>query len=71
MRYIAIKHQRIAHWEAGEPVSEESYDSIEHIADCIFYTDLRLDTDFEIVTFMQRVIARRTQTDKYVDLNDF
>merc|ERR1711954_71527 len=74
-RYIAIQHQCIAHWEAGEPVSEENYDSIEHIADCRFYSDLkqdlRLDTDFGIVTFMQRVIARRTQTDKYVDFNDF
>ena len=74
-RYIAIQHQCIAHWEAGEPVSEENYDTIQHIADCIFYSDLkqdlRLDTDLGIVTFMQRVISRRTSTDKYVDMIDF
>ena len=74
-RYIAIQHQCIAHREAGEPVSEETYDTEEHIADCIFYSDLKqdlaLDTDLGITIFFQWVIARRTNNEKYVDTNDF
>ena len=46
-RYIAIQHQCIAHREAGEPVSEETYDTEQHIADCIFYSDLKQDLALE------------------------
>ena len=72
-RYREIGYQCVACREAGEPVSQETQDTEEHLITCRFYSDLRedidLETDLGIVKYFQRVISRRTETEKYVEDN--
>ena len=46
-------------------------DTEEHIKTCSYYSDLRedinIDSDIGIVKYFQRVIARRSETEKYAE----
>ena len=68
-RYMEMGYQCVACREVGEPVSQETQDTEEHIMSCLHYSDLRedidLNTDQGIVKYFQRVISRRTEIEKY------
>ena len=74
-RFMEMGYQCLGCREAGEPVSQETRDTEEHIARCIYYADLRedldLDSDVGLVTYFQRVISKRADTEKYVEENEF
>ena len=71
-RYREMGYQCVACREAGEPISQETQDTEEHIISCRFYSDLREDINLEshsgIVKYFQRVISRRSETEKYVEV---
>ena len=66
-RYQSIDFQCVACRAAGIPAGQATRDTIEHVQYCASYSDLRtdleLDTDLGIVTYFQRVIERRAQTE--------
>ena len=74
-RFMEMGYQCLGCREAGEPVREETRDTEEHITRCKYYADLRedldLDTDVGIVSYFQRVISKRADTEKYSEENDF
>ena len=64
-------YQCVACRESGEPVSQETQDTEDHIKSCRYYSDLRedinIDSDFGIVKFFQRVISWPYEKEKYVE----
>ena len=75
LNYKRMGYQCVAHMEAGEPITEENRDTEEHIINCKFYADLKIDlsvdTHWGIVQYFRRVIARRTGLEKYNTESDF